>query len=119
MLAKRNRIPSHMINTVKSRGDFLPGSFGDVRFLCTDHPRYASDDVKFAFIVSKKHGNAVMRHKIERRMRALSRKYIGSNVDLSRLKGLLVLYIAKDHPQGILEAEAEYFSQLDKIIEQL
>ncbi|HVX92608.1 MAG TPA: ribonuclease P protein component [Candidatus Dojkabacteria bacterium] len=107
MLPKKYRLHSQYFNQVFNNGFKAKGKFGMlVGFNIKD-----VNQPSIGFVVSKKVGNAVFRHKATRRLRNVSVEYFKANKEI---KGNYQ-YISFIFPESYEELKKEMFDQFDKV----
>ena len=68
----------------------------------------------FGFVVSKKVGNAVIRHRLSRQLRHIVREFLSSHP--TELYGMKFSYVAHSYPEKFQILRKELYSQLDQSI---
>lgn len=111
MLPKKYRLDSSYFNQVFKNGFKAKGKFGMLVGLNIKGINQPS----IGYVVSKKIGNAVFRHKTTRRLRNISMEYFNSNKDL---KGNYQ-YIAFIFPENYEDLKKEIFDQFSKVTKKI
>ncbi|GAB4156938.1 MAG: hypothetical protein Fur003_0480 [Candidatus Dojkabacteria bacterium] len=101
MLQKRFRLrQKNDYELIYRKGRRIRGRYG--MLLALNDWKHTNDDPLFGFIVGKKLGNAVKRHKFQRWMREIVRAYLksASPATLSKLKNMKFSFIAYEYPES-------------------
>ncbi|MCA9374773.1 ribonuclease P protein component [Candidatus Dojkabacteria bacterium] len=120
MLNKQNRLNSaRLFNTVYKYGRKRKSEYG--MFVALLDKNYSAENpsvcpAKFGFIVKKKIGNAVQRHKMTRWLRELSREALKASS--SRLDGLIISYIAFTLPASYQELKKDFEEALESLLKE-
>lgn len=101
MLKKEFRLPSKEFQRIYSSGKKLKGSFGMYVVSLSD-----LEASRFAFVLKKKIGNAVQRHKMTRLLREVARKH------LDNLSPIDAQYIAFEYSDNFEQLEKEFVTLL-------
>ena len=107
MLSKKYRLEAKYLPGIYKEGKKFRGEYGMlvVKPLDIENPR-------FAFVVSKKVGNSVQRHRMTRLLRQITHEYIKEmNIDDQRLG---CQYIAFKYADKYEELKKEYSEQIKK-----
>ena len=104
MLSKEYRLELKNLSKVYKEGKKFRGEYGMlvVKRLDIQNPQ-------FAFVVSKKIGNAVQRHKMTRLLREITREFLQKTEE----KNLACQYIAFKYCDNYEQLSKEYFKQLE------
>ena len=111
MLPKKYRLDSQYFNQVFKNGFKAKGKFGMLVGLNIKDIKQPS----IGFVVSKKVGNAVFRHKATRRLRNVSMEYFKANKEITGN----YQYIAFIFPDNYEELKKELFEQFDKVTKKI
>lgn len=84
MLPRKNRLTKSQFQNFGKQSQKYRGEYG---MLILD--THSDNNTRFGFIVSKKIGNAVHRHRMTRVLREIFRKYI---LNISNVKGIYIAY---------------------------
>lgn len=107
MLPKKNKLSAKDFPKVYKNGVKSKGIYGMLISLPS-----SESEPKFGFVVSKKIGNAVKRHKMTRRLRSLS-------IDLSKkyeVKNRSFQYVAFQFPENFSDLSDEFEKHLRTLI---
>lgn len=107
MLPKKNRLKSNDIKGLYSQGLKFRGEYG----MLIVEKNYQVKEYEIAFVVSKKIGNAVQRHKMTRLLREISRKNLKESIS-----GLRLVYVAFKYCDNYEKLEEEFKKQTQKIV---
>ena len=113
MLSKQYRLTTDKdFNLVYKKGKKIRGQYGMLISLPSRNPQ---DHPRFGFVVGKKIGNAVIRHRHTRRLRHI----VKSQLDLheEKLKGKLFSYISYEYCDNYQDLEKELVDQIEKSIQ--
>lgn len=101
MLSKQNRLPAKEFPSIFNSGRKVKGDIGMLIGLKNDlgYPR-------FGFVVSKKVGNSVIRHRMTRRLRALASPFLKSSISFD------FQYIAFRYEEDFKVLEKEFLLQI-------
>ena len=105
MLSKKNRLKAKNIKAIYEKGTKYRGEYG---MLIVDSSR-TLDSYEIAFVVSKKVGNAVERHRMTRLLREISRDTLEKQSPPFRF-----VYIAFKYCNSYKELEKEFKKQIEK-----
>lgn len=105
MLPKKYRLPAKDFRYVYSNGKKFRGKYG--MLLCM---RNDSSSPLFGFVVSKKIGNSVKRHRVVRMLRAVSMEAV-REFDLDSL-GYSFEYVSFIFPDNFTDLKKEFFKQV-------
>ena len=104
MLSKEYRLELKNIPKVYKEGKKFRGEYGMLVV-----KRLEIQNFQFAFVVSKKIGNAVQRHKMTRLLREITREFLQKVEE----KKLACQYIAFKYCDNYEKLRKEYFKQLE------
>ena len=107
MLPKKNRLKANDIKGLYSKGIKFRGEYG----MLIVEKNSKVGEYEIAFVVSKKIGNAVQRHRMTRLLREISRKRIKENIT-----GLRLVYIAFKYCDNYEKLEEEFKLQIEKAV---
>lgn len=100
MLARKYRIKQdHDFSLIYKKGRKFRGKYGMISIL---YPldRFNSDALPlFGYVVSKKIGNAVVRHKYKRQLRAITFELLKDENFIKKLRGAKITFIAYKIPE--------------------
>lgn len=119
MLDKQNRLnSSRLFSVVYKYGKRYKGKYGMLITLLDKNysPDNSQISPRFGFIVKKKIGNSVERHRMTRWLRELSREALKDHP--TRLSGLLFSYIAFSLPGGFQELKEDFTTALEELLKQ-
>jgi len=105
MLPKENRLTKNQFQRLGKQGKKYRGDYG---MLVVE--RQEEVVPKFGFVVSKKIGNAVQRHRMTRLLREISRKYIKDTSNMG------VIYIAYKYCENYKELEKDTSQSFENAI---
>lgn len=112
MLAKRYRLTKRKeFDLVYNKGSKTRGQYG----MLITHPQ--EDKIsppQFGYVVNKKMGNAVQRHRLTRQLRSITKAMLDTKED--KLKGRLYSYVAYEQAPNYQELEKEFNQLIDKAI---
>jgi len=105
MLPRKNRLHPKQFKQVFNQGTKFRGEYG---MLIVN--KGEEEESKIAFVVSKKIGNAVQRHRMTRILRNISRERIKS------IKGLDIVYVAYKYCSEYEELQKDFNKQFDNTL---
>ena len=105
MLPKKNRLKANDIKRLYSKGLKVRGEYG---MLIVEKDSQVKE-YEIAFVVSKKIGNGVQRHKMTRLLREISRENLKQVIS-----GLKLVYIAFKYCDNYEELEKGFKKQIEK-----
>ena len=112
MLDKKNRLTSpREFKSIYRNGVKIRGTFGMLMFTSD---RSFDTSPLFGFVVGKKVGNAVTRHRLSRQLRHIVREYLSFHP--TELSGMKFSYVAHSFPENFQSLRNELFSQMDQSI---
>jgi ribonuclease P protein component len=101
MLPKENRLSKKEFQKLDKNAEKFRGEYGMVVL-----EMYKGNTPKFGFIVSKKIGNAVQRHKMTRLLREIARENLKNVMDI---KGVYIAYKYCDDYEKLEKDFTEHF----------
>jgi ribonuclease P protein component len=105
MLPKNNRLQSKYFKEIYNQGKKYRGEYGMLILR-----NYSNrEDVKLGFVVSKKIGNAVKRHKMTRLLREVARDLICKDSKLRGFKGVYVVFKYCDSYEKLQKEISKHF----------
>ena len=107
MLKKKFRLSSKQFPKVYTQGVKSKGAYGMLISLPSEN-----EIPQFGFIVSKKVGNAVIRHKVVRRLRELSKEMM----EHYEIKNKVFQYVAFEYTEDFQALKSEFEKQIKKLI---
>ncbi|MCK9368841.1 ribonuclease P protein component [Candidatus Dojkabacteria bacterium] len=107
MLKKKFRLSSKEFPKVYTKGLKSKGVYGVLISLPSEN-----EIPQFGFVVSKKVGNAVIRHKVTRRLRDLSKEMI----EKYEIKNKVFQYVAFTYTEDFQALKNEFEKQIKKLI---
>jgi len=108
MLPKKHRLPAKEFQNLYKSGFKVKGKYGMLI------SKLNSKDIPlFGFVVSKKIGNAVQRHRMTRLLRVISMEAVKE----FELKGRSFQYIAFEFCDSYKDLKEEFFNQVKKVLE--
>jgi len=108
MLPKKHRLPAKEFQNLYKSGFKVKGKYGMLI------SKLNSKSIpQFGFVVSKKIGNAVQRHRMTRLLRVISIEAV-KNFDLA---GRKFQYVSFEFCDSYENLKNEFFSQIEKILE--
>lgn len=105
MLSKKYRLSSKEFQSVYKNGKKVKGDFGMLISLPS-----SIEFPQFGFVVSKKIGNAVKRHKMTRRLRNIAMELIKEN----KAGNNKYQYVAFKYPDKYMDLYNEFVDQISK-----
>lgn len=120
MLKSKFRLrSSHDFDRIYKEGKRVKGEFGMLIYICGNN----DDPPKFGFIVNKKIGNAVRRHKHQRRLRHIVHEFFISVDDASSKRssifnGISFSYIAFKYTDDYSSLKNELLKQIKYVEDQ-
>lgn len=109
MLQKKYRLPASQFPKVYNKGFKSRGEYG----MLVASP-YDKETPLFGYVVSKKVGNAVQRHKMTRRLREISREIIKKHSPTSLQFQYILFKYTDDFKSLGIEFEKQVLSQIQK-----
>ena len=106
MLSRKNRLNKNHFQHLYNYGRKFRGEYG----MLIAEKREDLPQAQFAFVVSKKIGNAVQRHKMTRLLREIAREQIEKG------KGVESIYIAYKYCNEYEKLEKDFNKQFDDAI---
>ncbi len=107
MLPRKNRLKAKHIKGLYDRGLKSRGQYG----MLISQKDSTVDEYEISFVVSKKIGNAVQRHRMTRLLREISRKNLKKGVN-----GYKFVYVAFKYCNDYEQLEKDFNQQLQKSI---
>ncbi len=102
MLPRKNRLHPNRFKQVFNKGKKTRGEYGMLMVL-----KGSQGDSQIAFVVSKKIGNAVQRHRMTRLLRDISKEYI------ERVKNFNMVYVAYKYCNDYEELQKDFSKQFE------
>jgi ribonuclease P protein component len=107
MLNKKYRLSSKEFPKVYTQGVKSKGIYGMLISLQSE-----KENPQFGFVVSKKIGNAVIRHKVTRRLRNISKEMI----EKYEIENRVFQYVAFEYTEEFKALKDEFEKQIKKLI---
>lgn len=104
MLPRKNRLKAKYIKLIYDKGLKFRGEYG----MLITQKNITAKEYEIAFVVSKKIGNAVQRHRMTRVLREIARK------NLNTISGIRYVYIAFKYCNSYEELEKDFNILLKK-----
>lgn len=112
MLPKQYRLPKEKFQYIYKNGKKLRGKYGMLVFVRTEE----LENPQLGIVVSKKIGNAVMRHKMTRLIRNIFVNTVNLKKEL-KTSPTLLQYVAFEYCEDYHLLEKELASQLEKALQ--